>query len=46
MTWKNAGIIFLKKDETGEVNLKRKKQVIEAYSGHRKIYIADKNMIQ
>ena len=47
MTWKNAGTIRKrKKDETGEVKLKRKKPVIEAYPCHRKTYIAVKNTIQ
>jgi hypothetical protein len=47
MTWKKAGTIRKrKKDETGEVKLKRKKPVIEAYPCHRKTYIAVKNTIQ
>ena len=47
MTWKNAGTIRKKKkDETGEVKLKRKKPVIEAYPCHRKTYIVVKNMNQ
>jgi hypothetical protein len=47
MTWKNAGTIRKrKKDKTGEVKLKRKKPVIEAYPCHRKTYIAVKNMNQ
>ena len=47
ITWKYAGTIRKrKKDETGEVKLKRKKPVIEAYPCHRKTYIAVKNMNQ